>query len=91
MPAGMPPAPMPMGLGAAAAPLDFFSTITACVVSMMPAIPHALLSALLVTCNKQAPLTFCLATSNSQTTYQVLTHVLQSQHADLTLQAARLS
>lgn len=65
MPAGMPPAPMPMGLGAAAAPLVFFSTITACVVNMIPAIPHALLNALLVTCNKHISFAFCLPSTGS--------------------------
>jgi len=53
MPAGMPPGPRPPGAVAAPAPADlgcFFSTITACVVNMMPAIPQAFIRALLVTC-----------------------------------------
>lgn len=53
MPAGMPPGPRPPGAAAAPAPADlgcFFSTITACVVNMMPAIPQAFIRALLVTC-----------------------------------------
>lgn len=51
MPAGMPPAPIPP-MAACALPADlgfFFSTITACVVSIIPAIPHAFIRALLVT------------------------------------------
>ena len=57
MPAGMPPGPRPPGAAAAPAPADlgcFFSTITACVVNMMPAIPQAFIRALLVTCASDA-------------------------------------
>lgn len=51
MPPGWPPPPPPPPPPPAALGLRV-STMTACVVSMMPAMPHAFVSPLRVTCNK---------------------------------------